>query len=292
VKVKDHISEEKQLLNEIKVLWSVVWGQCSSPLVSKLLDEPQMSKWKKTGGVVSLLQAIWSICMKFTVRTNPEVNLYKHLAFFYSYRHRENDSIHKYFALFKLMADGIKNFGGNLGNHDLYICRVMESKSLVTSDLSYDEFQDKFISLDKEQKKQVLEAAENKSLAIAFLMGGIPKQYEELILTLQNQYLLKNDMFPTALTDAYNLMSNFIVNSKGSSKGTSASPKDVNKSVYSLGVSFFQQTIISDHSISDDTSASYSSDNDNQISSSDYSDDSLSNTTSKTIGFCFTGIDS
>ena len=76
-----------------------------------------MAKFRKCGELIS---------MKYTIHTNPEINLHKHLAFFYSYRQRENDDIHKYFELF--MADSIKNFGANLGSHDLYDRGIMEKK--------------------------------------------------------------------------------------------------------------------------------------------------------------------
>jgi len=102
IKLKAHIAEEKQ------GLWSVVWGQCSTTLVSTLLDEKELQEWKTSGNVVDLLHAVRLITMKYTVRTNPEVNLHKHIAFFYSYSQREYDNIHKYFALFKLITDDIK----------------------------------------------------------------------------------------------------------------------------------------------------------------------------------------
>ena len=151
--------------------------------------------WKNSGNVVELLQAIKSIGLKYTVQTNPEVNLHKHIAFFYSYCQRENDDIHKYFELFKLMTDGIKNFGGNIGRHNLYIRRVMEKKDLIKANSSQENFAAAFESLKKDDKNKVLEEAKAKSLAICFLMGGRPEQYGELILTLQNQYLLKTTSF-------------------------------------------------------------------------------------------------
>lgn len=306
IRVKSHIAEEKQLLVDLKSLWSVVWGQCSPALVSKLLDEEKIQSWKKSGDVANLLQSIRSICMKYTVRTNPEVNLHKHLTFFYSYRQKESDSIHKYFELFKLMSDGIKNFGGSIGRHDLHIRRTMESMSLAHTSDTHEEYQQKFEALDKSKKDDVLKAAEAKSLAIAFLMGGSPNQYQELILTLQNQYLLKNDLFPSTLTSAYNLMSNYLAHSKTpSSELTNSS----SSKVYSLVMAFLQrqnlQVLVSDDEISvsedDNTNSAdnaYSVSNIStdesqsfQISTSTSDDSSTSsNISNDTIGFCFTGL--
>ena len=278
IKVKYHIAEEKQSLVEMKALWSVVWGQCSTTLISKLLDEKDLTEWKDSGNVVELLQAIKRISMKYTVRTNPEINLHKHLAFFYSYCQREHDDIHKYFELFKLMTDGIKNFGGNLGRHDLYIRRIMEKEKLIQSSSSQDEFAAAYEKLSKDERLAIMNAAESKSLAIAFLMGGRPDQYGELILTLQNQYLLKNDLFPNNLTEAYNLMANFLTNSNSYIEPVQSAQK-LNKSVYSLGLSFLQRTAIE-------------SSDDESHDSPGSGDESGSSDTVDTIGFCFANLGS
>ena len=44
IKVKAHIAEEKQSVVDMKALWSVVWGQCSPTLISKLLDEKDLQQ--------------------------------------------------------------------------------------------------------------------------------------------------------------------------------------------------------------------------------------------------------
>ena len=52
IKIKAHHANVKTLQVEMKALWSVVWGQCSHLLVSKLMDETNMDTWKKQGNVV------------------------------------------------------------------------------------------------------------------------------------------------------------------------------------------------------------------------------------------------
>ena len=225
---------------DTKALWSVVWGQCSPTLISKLLDEKDLQQWKNSGNVVELIQAIELISIKYTVCTYPEINIHKQLAFFYSYCQRKNDDIHKYFELFKLMADGIKNFGGNLGRYDLYVHEIMEKKPIIQVSSTPQEFADAYKKLSKEDHAEILNATESKSLAVAFLMGGKPDQYDEQILILQNQYVLKNDLFPNNLMETYNLMANFLINPNLSNEDA---PKAQNfkNSVYSLGLSFLQK---------------------------------------------------
>ena len=140
IKDKSHIAKEKQMQVDLKALWSVVWGQCSATLISKLLDKKDLKEWKKSRNVSNLLKVVKSISMKYTVCTNPEVNLHKHLAFFYLYSQHKHDDIHKYFELFKLMADGIKNYGGNIGRHDLYLHWIMEKNQMIQPSASQQAF--------------------------------------------------------------------------------------------------------------------------------------------------------
>ena len=219
--------------------------------------------------------------MKYKVRTNPEINVHKYLAFLNSYCQRKNDDIHKYFELFKLIADGIKNFGGNLGR-DLYVCGIMEKKQIIHVSSTPQEFADAYKKLSKDDHAEILNAAESKSLAVAFLMGGKPDQYGELILTLQNQYLLKNDLFPNNLTEAYNLMANFLINPNLSNE-FAPNAQNFKNSVYSLGLSFLQKTDIA--TPDDDSTKGIECDTSFLVSVS-------SSDTADTIGFCFTRLSS
>ena len=297
IKIKAHHANVKTLQVETKALWSVVWGQCSHSLVSKLMDETNMDTWKKEGNVVELLQTIKKIMMKFTIKTNPEVNLHKHLAFFYNYQQKEKDDIHKYFELFKIMADGIQNFGGNLGKHDLFIRRVMEHNNMVKDGATQQEFYTTYAALSADEKEAVLSAAESRGLAIAFLMGGNPQQYGQLILGLQNQFLMKNDQFPKTLTEAYNLMSNYLVDPQKYAIDATASSKELKNSVYSLRLSFLQGPFEPLHDTDafeplqdvSEESQSFASSSDSDTDGSDNDDDIKSTDESgDSFGMCFT----
>ena len=132
------------------------------------------------------------------------------------------------------MADGIKNFGGNVGRCDLYMRRIMEQEEKITSNESHDSLLTEFESLSVDDRRNLSKTAESKGLAIAYLMGGDPHLYGELVLGLQNQYLLNNDQFPNTLTEAFNLLSNYLMNPQKYADLSSSASRQLN------GLSFLQ----------------------------------------------------
>ena len=111
---------------------------------------------------------------------------------------------------------------------------------MLKPDASHQEFVKPYDDLSSANKTSVRKAAKLCSLATAFLMGGNPQQYGQLILGLQNQYLMENDQFPKTLTEAYNLMSNYLVDPQKYTADAATSSKELKQSVYSLRLSFLQ----------------------------------------------------
>ena len=78
------------------------------------------------------------------------------------------------------------------------------------------------------------------------MMGGRPEIYSDFLIDLQNQYLIGVDNFPRSLTEAYNIMANFIPKPKSSFNSNQSSNAHHHvsnqNSVYSLGMgmTFFQ----------------------------------------------------
>ena len=240
--VKQYGVKKDKLAMSLKAIWAVIWGQCSPNMITKLEDEADVATWKKRGDVVSLLQTIQQVCMKFTTRTNPILTLIKHFVFVYNYRQREKDDIHTYLELFKLMVDSINRVGGNFGQHNLVLKTIMIESKIIKSEATDFDFQQAYERLTAPQRKDVKDKAEAQVLAIMFLLGGRPEKYGNLLVDLQNQYIRGSNQFPTTLTDAYNLMVNYTPSLTNSVSDNSQNT--VNKqNVYDLKMSFWQHQV-------------------------------------------------
>ena len=238
--IKQFGIKKDKLTLSLKALWSVIWGQCSPNMITKLEEEERIESLKTNGDVVQLLELIHQICMKFTSKTNPILTLVKHLGFVFSYRQREKDDVHKYLELFKLMIDSISRVGGSFGNHFLVTKTVMIDEKHVKATVSDADAKIVFDKLDKDVQQDVKHKAENRVLAMMFLLGGRPDKYQNLLVDLQNQFIRGNDQFPKTLTDSYNLMSNYTPSLTTSALDPQQQKID-QQSVYDLGMHFFQK---------------------------------------------------
>ena len=123
--LKQCLVKKDKLHIEQKALWSVILGQCSSSIITKMEDVKELKSWKQTADVVALLNEIQLSCLNFDRRASPFTTLRKHLSFLYSYPQKEKDDIHRYLEIFKLIVENIQRYGGSIGRHPAFIKESM-----------------------------------------------------------------------------------------------------------------------------------------------------------------------
>ena len=86
-------------------------------------------------------------------------------------------------------------------------------------------------------KKNYLKKARDQYLAITFLLGGTRSKYSQLVADLQNSYILGQDHYPQDIEEAYNMILSYspILGNVNTSDKTT-------KDLYTIGISFYQQT--------------------------------------------------
>jgi len=198
--VKEYVKEKKNLSKALRSLFSVVWGQCSVSVTTRLLALDELQVWKETGRVDELLKSIRQAMMSHQHQRCAYITLFKELRSFYAYRQREHQTLHKYLEVFQIQVENIKRYGGSFGDQTVYIKELMSR-----DDVEYTEE-----GMDEQVKENYVLQARQKFLAIAFLLGGRVELYGDLFTDLENDYLKGRDFFPDSVTDAYNLMSNYV----------------------------------------------------------------------------------
>ena len=231
--VKQYVKDKKSLAKSLRALYSVIWGQCSVNVITKLSSLPNVDEWKEQGSCYELLKAIQQILMDYEHKKCIYVTLLKQIKFLYAYKQRDNQSLHKYFEVFQIMTENIERYGGSFGNHPAYVKDSMKKAGIDLEDP--DEVTDDVL---KEHELK----AQQKFLGISFLLGGRNDMYEDLVIKLENDYLKGNDYFPSSVNEACQLMSNF------SKKKGSVGVPQVNRKYNGLGflqnsaTSFFQKS--------------------------------------------------
>jgi len=196
--IKQFVKDRKCLEKSLRALFSVIWGQCSLNVITKLSSLEELETWKENGLCDELLMAIQQILMEFEHKKCVYVTLFKQLKYFYLSRQSEHQSLHRYFEMFQVMTESIERYGGNFGDHEAYVIEVMCQDGLVFGDVT-----------DKEVIEAYSVKARKKFLAIAFLLGGKVDLYGNLVVELENDFLKGNDFFPSTVTEAYQLMANY-----------------------------------------------------------------------------------
>ena len=197
--VKQYVKDKKSLAKSLRALFSVIWGQCSINVITKLSSLPDIETWKEDGHCHELLKAIQQILMDYEHKKCIYVTLLRQIQFLYSYKQRDNQSLHKYFEVFQIMTENIERYGGSFGNHPAYVKASLEKAGLSIDDPK----------LPTEVRVEHEKNAQQKFLGISFLLGGRNDMYEDLVVDLENDYLKGNDYFPSSVNDAYQLMANF-----------------------------------------------------------------------------------
>jgi len=225
--VKQYVKDKKSLAKSLRALYSVIWGQCSLNVITKLSSLPHIDDWKNQGHCHELLKAIQQILMDYEHKKCIYVTLLRQIQFLYSYKQRDNQSLHKYFEVFQIMTENIERYGGSFGNHPAYVKESLEKAGLSLDDPN----------LTSEVLAEHEKKAQQKFLGISFLLGGRNDMYEDLVVDLENDYLKGNDYFPSSVNDAYQLMANF---SKRKGLGAQQQPGRRNN-----GIGFMQATATS-----------------------------------------------
>ena len=191
--VKEYVKQTSRLLENIKRLWALVWGQCSDTIRTRLQALDAYEDMYSASDGLQLLIAIKDLM--FNVQEQKYVPLSIHLAkrhFFLLSQGR--NTVGEYYDQFKNQTDVLEHIGAGIGDDEAIIKQVLRSQG---------------IDVDEATEAQE-EAAETEGtqwyLAWAFLMGSNRSRFSRLLEKLENDFTAGNEYFPNTLTDANNML--------------------------------------------------------------------------------------
>ena len=191
LKLKEYIKEERNLKVALKLIWAIIWGQCSTSFQTKLEKRKDMKDLKRDANVVKLLSYIQQACMNYEDRHHPCVILYQQFSAFHIYYQRKNLPIQNYLLIFQIIVENIERCGGEFGNDSAKLRYVLEREGQVN--------EEQYMKLSEEEKDTYLKMATDQYLAISFLFGGTRSKYGQLVSNLKNAYILGEDKYPKDL---------------------------------------------------------------------------------------------
>jgi hypothetical protein len=204
--VDEYMKLRTALRENVKTLYSLVWGQCSDNMRQRVEASPNFATMSSTLNGLTLLISIKSVAFQFQSQNYPEEALHEAKRRFFYCRQKPGVTVTTYLELFQSIVDVIDHVEGDIGTDRGLINRMATSEQV---DLDLDA--DHVVTALKSRVK-------DKYLATAFILGADRVRFGKLIEDMQNGYLHGRNDYPVTLTAAYNLLINWKQDSRNGSR--------------------------------------------------------------------------
>ena len=174
------------LRSNLKVVYTVIWGQCSEAMQVKLKTATNFKKMDDACNSVWLLKEIQAVMQQFEGQRFLHLALDEAKTKYYAYKQAYETPLATYIEEIMALVDVIEHYGGDL-------CSDPGLIAIAPGDT------------DEVKKKN----ARNKTLALSVLKRANDRRYAGLLVELENQYTRGLDQYPTDVTAAYGLLERY-----------------------------------------------------------------------------------
>jgi hypothetical protein len=194
----DKLGKRELYLEEnMKTIYSLVWGQCTDFMRQRLEALGNFKQMSTQGGSIALLKAIKSLVYNFQSQKYLPHSLHLAAQQFYSCKQSKRMLTQSYIEEFQSCIDMIKESGGSIRYSPEMVKRLCKQKGTPLKDM------------DKTATLAIQQEAEERYLAVAIMIGADRSRFGTLLEDLQNNYLQKRDNYPKTMAESYNLLTNW-----------------------------------------------------------------------------------
>ena len=112
--LKQWIKDTKSLKETTKLLYNIVWYQCSKLMKNRLLEVREFENIETAGDVTRLLKEVRGVSHQMEKNTSIYDTIDKAKIKYYKYRHGDHESNAKHLKNFKDIVEVIEHPGGNI----------------------------------------------------------------------------------------------------------------------------------------------------------------------------------
>lgn len=218
-KVKEWMLRKRKFGKNKCHAFTLVYGQCSPALKSKLKGVSGWEDTKNNSDLVNLLRSIKVLMLNHQDTCYPTLSVLVTLQTLFKRYQFRHETLEDYRTKFEATVEVIKHVGVDFAK-----CLTKLTNDVLTADN---------LSRNTATQDQISEAetkAYEKFLAVMFIKGADKARYESIMTHYENMYSNGTDQYPTSVTEAYNRLINWKRDNK------------VNETPYNDGVSFAQGT--------------------------------------------------
>jgi hypothetical protein len=188
-KMKIYFKRQTELEGNLMTTYSVIWGQCSEAMRTKLRAVKDFSTHSADNDCSWILKEIKGVTHQFDTTRDVFMSLLEARIAFYTCKQENNQSLDEYLDTFSAHVDVLEYYGADVSERFDLIPAASSGKAVD----------------DDTRKAQ----ARGRTLAMALLRGADRRRYGELWTDLANQQARNNNQYPTDLIGAFNLLVNF-----------------------------------------------------------------------------------
>ena len=176
-------------------LWSLIWGQCTMPVRSKLEARKDWNNLRMSKSPLSLKQAIQEIIFDHKDGQYPIASMYDSLKMLFTMKQEEKEGNTAFQKRFKNTKDIVETLFGPLVPNQ-YVKMVIDTQKIPKDELD-------------EKIHDIQEETMNRLMAYIYLKGASPKKSTELLTDLGNDMAMGVEKYPKTLEEAVDVLHNF-----------------------------------------------------------------------------------
>jgi hypothetical protein len=196
-KVKEYVRRETYFEENVKSLFSLVWGQCTDIMRQKVEALDAFEKLSAENDGIELLKTIKNTAFLFKTQKNTCQASHEAICRFYMVSQGKHMSTQDYLKHFQNTVEVIDHTGGVVGRLPGLEDKLVAMKGQTLSQMTV-----------AERDALTLESQE-RYLAMAFMLSADQARYSHLLEEIENEYLKGTNNWPTTITGAYRLSTNY-----------------------------------------------------------------------------------
>ena len=195
--VEEHVKRRRQFEENVKTLYSLVWGQCSDVMRQKVEALATFARMSMDNDGLALLQAVKDTAFNFQSQKYLPHALHEAKRRFYMCSQGKYATTQAYLEQFQNTIDVIEHCGVGIGEEPGTLGVEAREERINVATMS------------DAERTHIMEVAQSRYVATAFILGSDRARYGRLIENLENDFLQGQDHYPRTLTAAYSLLTNW-----------------------------------------------------------------------------------
>ena len=188
--MKIHQARVALLSTNMRTLYSLVIGQCSESMINKLESSEDFKEISDNSDSLALLKAIKKVSFHYESQKFGPQAMHESLIAFYNCKQDSRMTTDAYLEVFNNTVAIVEYCGGTIGT-SIELERAMGRERGIND----------ILTLDDDERRELQADAQERFLAVAFIMGADKQQFGTLMLDIENRYLTSrnHETFPSLL---------------------------------------------------------------------------------------------